>query len=172
MSEALSVCLSSLVLRLKLCSLRQSLSSPSVCPCQPLEAVAEFTARHAELRERHQHLATKPIDEAKLWVIWDALDADGSGTLDRQELAVVFKQMGTLSGTTSSSPWLSVRPSGICVRILTLLGYQPALPVCCLLTGGPVFCILGKQHRQAEDREAARPGLPNHRHRQVRGGRI
>ena len=33
-------------------------------------------------------------DELKLKAIWTSLDADGSGALDKKELAAVFKQMG------------------------------------------------------------------------------
>ena len=59
------------------------------------EAVERIVGvRHAELKERHDALVAKPVDEAKLQVIWEELDADGSGALDEAELGQVFLQMG------------------------------------------------------------------------------
>lgn len=56
--------------------------------------VERFSARHAEIRERHDVLAAKPVDEARVEALWNALDADGNGKLDEQELASIFAQMG------------------------------------------------------------------------------
>lgn len=56
--------------------------------------VERFSARHAEIRERHDILGAKPVDEARLEALWNALDVDGNGKLDEQELASIFAQMG------------------------------------------------------------------------------